>query len=91
MATYTSPAPNRTVVKKQIGVVADGVVPVGFLLKVDGVLYPTGYIINYSGKGYQRFFISYINNVVYLSCETMVFTGTIADVTLSNVEVLVIA
>jgi len=90
MPTYTAQAPHRTTETQLVSTIPAGVTPVGYVLKVNNVLYPTGYIINYSGQGYRRFYVSEQSNNLYLNCETLVVSGTIPSVTLSNVEIKII-
>lgn len=81
--------PSQTVTKIYIG---NTTVPNPYIMfTVDGVAYPSGYRVDFTG-GYRNFFGTYDPNTgnCFISCQTVAYGADLPAFTLPNVEVLII-
>ena len=83
--------PSQTVADVYVGSISSGISSPYVTLVVNGVSYPNGYKVEYSG-GFRNFSGVYDsgNGGLYVRCHTIAYGEDIPDYTLPNVEVLVI-
>lgn len=81
--------PSQTVVDVYVGGLAGGISNPLVSLVINGVSYPNGYKVEFSG-GFRNFYGVYDSGGIYIRCHTIAYGQDLGDYTLPNLEVLVI-
>lgn len=81
--------PSQTISEIEVGTTT--VASPYVMIVINGIAYPNGYRITYSG-GFRNFYGAYDSstNKVYVRCHTVAYGEDLPAFTLSNVEVLII-
>jgi len=82
--------PTQTIVDRYVGTTSSSNPYVAIV--IDGVAYPNGYRVDYSG-GFRIFSGTYdpLNGNIYIRCQAFAYGEDLPEYTLSNAQVLVIA
>jgi hypothetical protein len=83
--------PSQTVTDVYVGSISGGISNPYVTLLINGVSYPNGYRVEYTG-GFRNFSGVYDSDSggIYVRCHTIAYSVDLPDYTLPNLEVLVI-